>query len=263
MQVLLLKIADNKYCIDINNIEEIISRKDTVPVNKKSKIDEGIMTYRDNVIHLFNLRKILGYTGFEEETLQLIKQVEQGHLDWVENFQDSLFNGTPFLKTFDPHACVLGKWIDKTVACLKCNNQGFVNLIKDNLIQSHNKLHNRGQWILNRDSMDEKTHYFEKETKVCLKECIEGLHLLEKEVHKLVYAFERIIVYKDENIDKMIGLTIDDVERMIEINDEDIKDTSSNFDEKGLIKSTKAYISKKSEIIPILELNMKEFSTHM
>jgi chemotaxis signal transduction protein len=221
------------------------------------------MTYRDDVIHVFNLRKILGYKGFEDETLELIKEVEKGHKAWVEDFKDAVFSGTPFTKTFDPHACVLGKWIDKTVACLKCNNQGFVNLIKDNLIQPHNKLHNRGTYILSLEDQAKKEELFNKETKLCLKECIDGLHLLEKEIKKLVFAFERVIIYKDLETSKMIGLTIDDIEKMIEIKDEDMRTTTSNLNENEYVTSNRVFVDKKGNIVPILNLNIQNFIKDM
>ena len=196
MQVLLLKISGNYYCINIDYIEEIITRENTVVMDKKDVINEGLINYRQKVISVFNLRKILGYQGFEEETLSILRSVEKGHIEWVNSFKDSLFNDVPFIKTFNPHKCVLGKWIDKTVACLKCNNRGFVNLIKTKLIQSHNKLHNRGEYILGLKKIEDKKYFFENETKICLKECIEAIHILEKEVKKLIYAFERVIIFE-------------------------------------------------------------------
>jgi chemotaxis signal transduction protein len=259
MQVLLVKIADNRYCIDINSVEEIINRKNTVKMEKHDNLNEGIFNYRDKVIHLYNLRKILGYKGFEEETLEFIKQIKASLISWVNELEDSLFNKTPFVKSFNSNECILGKWINKTIACLKCNNKGFVNLIQENLVHSHNNLHERGEFILQLEDEKEKRILFEKEIKVYLKECLEALEILENDINKLVHAFERIIIYKDSSQDKIVGLTVDDVERMILIKEDSIKDTSSKLDDNNLINSKKIFIAKNSEIIPILSLNIDNF----
>lgn len=254
MQVLIVKIADEKYAINIENIEEIMQKEDLTKIPMENKYFEGVIYYRGNVLPVYNLRKILGYKGFEEEQLQLIETVEHQHKAWVEDFQKSIQTGAPFTKTLDPHKCDLGKWIDKTMACLKCNNRGFVNLIKKHLYNEHQKLHLIGADVLKCTNKHNQIERFDKEITKYLGDSLSGLKTLEKNVNLLVNAFERIVIYKKD--EQVIGFTIDDAERMFEIEESEFKSSNIKKENKtSIVVNDKAFLFK-NEIVPVIDINI-------
>lgn len=252
MQLLLIKMVNDRYALNIEFIEEIIQKENLTNIPEKNKYSDGIIHYRGNVLPIFNLRRILGYNGYEEEQLNLIQNVEKQHIEWVEAFQKSITYDAPFTKTLDPHQCDLGKWIDNTIACLKCNNRGFVNLIKQHLDKAHKDLHIKGAGILKLDDKVQKKELFEKEIKDALTKALQGLHVLESNVSLLVNAYERIVIYKKNGF--TIGFTIDDAERMIEIDDKDFKPTTQKGNSK-ILDISRAFI-RQGEVIPLVDMNM-------
>jgi purine-binding chemotaxis protein CheW len=254
MQVLLIKIENDRYALNIENIEEIIQKENPTNTPEKSKYSDGIIHYRDNIVPIYNLRRILGYSGYEKQQVELIKSVEKQHIEWVESFEKSITHDAPFTKTLNPSQCELGKWIEKTVACLKCNNKGFVNLIKQHLDKAHKDLHTRGAEVLKIDDKEKKRELFEKEIKKYLVDSLKGLNILEQNVSLLVNAFERIVIYKKDGLN--IGFTMDDAERMLDIKDEDFRPTTQKGDHR-LINTTKAFI-RKGEVIPLIDINMEQ-----
>jgi chemotaxis signal transduction protein len=254
MQVLLIKMANDRYALNIEYIEEIIQKETLTDTPKKNQYSDGIVHYRGNVLPIYNLRRVLGYTGYEKEQLSIIQSVEKQHIEWVEAFQKSLENEIPFTKTLDPNKCDLGKWINKMTSCLKCNNKGFVNLIKQHLDKAHQNLHLRGAEILAIKDKEEKLELFQTEIKEYLLQALRGLNILESNVDLLVNAYERMVIYKKDGY--LIGFTIDDAERMIEIEEEDFKPTTQKAQSK-LVNTEKAFI-KNGEVIPLIDIDMNK-----
>jgi chemotaxis signal transduction protein len=252
MQVLLIKMANDRYALNIEYIEEIIQKENLTDTPQKTKYSDGIVHYRGNVLPIYNLRRVLGYTGYEKEQLSIIETVEKQHVEWVEAFQKSIENNAPFTRILDPAKCDLGKWISKMTSCLKCNNKGFVNLIKQHLDKAHQDLHLRGADILSIKDKDEKLRLFEKEIKEYLIQSLRGLHILESNVDLLVNAYERMVIYKKDGY--LIGFTIDDAERMLDIKDDEFKPTTQKGHSK-LISTEKAFL-KDGEVIPLIDINI-------
>jgi chemotaxis signal transduction protein len=247
-------MANERYALNIEYIEEIIQKETLTDTPQKSSYSDGIVHYRGNVLPIFNLRRILGYTGYEKEQLDIIKKVEKQHIEWVELFQKSIESGVPFTKTLDPSKCELGEWINQMTSCLKCNNKGFVNLIKQHLDKAHHDLHIRGADILSMETKEEKIKFFETELKEYLIQALRGLNILESNVDLLVNAYERMVIYKKDGY--LIGFTIDDAERMIEVSDEEFKPTTQKGSSR-LINTEKAFI-RKGEVIPLININIEK-----
>jgi chemotaxis signal transduction protein len=211
MDFLEIEVNAQKYLLGSENIKELIQYTEPQPVAGSSKYIEGIISHKDKIIPILRARTLLGFDTFTATQLKLLKEVEGQHVAWVEDYENSLRTGAKFTKALNPHMCVLGKWIDKTVKCLKCNSHGYIDLLKKEVIGHHNDLHLNGEKFLS-----PSTNHIDVEEKMEIikgnaKETIKGLHTLRDNVNKLVISFEQVILCDVQGIE--VGLIVDNIEK--------------------------------------------------
>jgi chemotaxis signal transduction protein len=254
MEVLLLNIHDSKYAIDIQRVEEVIHKVDTRRFPEMPDFVEGVIEHREKALNICNLRKMLGMESFYEEQLKVLQVVEEQHIAWVNALRDAIEEDHNFEKTFNPHACYLGKWIDSKIECSKCNNKGFVNMIYSYVEKDHNNLHTTGKEIYEmRDDKDKALKRLNSEIMKYYNNTLDGLKKLENNIDLLVKAFERVIIYNLN--DTIIGITVDEIDKIIDIDPSQFCDVSS-ANKYNYIKTDKSFIYN-NEIVLFLELDDK------
>jgi len=238
MDFLEIEINTQKYLLSSDNIKELTQYQDAQPVAGSSKLIEGIISNKGRVIPILSIRKLLGFSTFTETQLQLLHDVEGQHVAWVKDYENSLRTGAKFTKALDPTMCVLGKWITQTLKCLKCNTHGYVDILKNEVVEHHNNLHNNGAKYLDginpEMSIDEKLEVINGNAQNTIK----GLHQLRDSIHKLTLAFEQVIIYELNGIE--VGLIVDNIEK------------NHTLDEKNYHTSTKN-LSPNSPYIQFIE----------
>ena len=229
MKFLQIEVNRQNYLINTDNVSELLHYQEPMPTAYHSKYVEGIISHKGKVIPILSIRKLLDFSSFEEEQLAFIKRVEGQHVAWVEEFEHCLESGEQFTKALDPHKCELGEWIDKTVACLRCNNHGFVDLLADEVIECHDALHNHGNEFLG-----DKTGNKEMQIKEIHKNAnntIKGLHTLEASIEKLTSAFEQIVLMTIDGQD--IGIVVDRIDKTHDLEDKEFFTSTKNMSQKS------------------------------
>jgi chemotaxis signal transduction protein len=225
MQLLIVQIKNEKYAFKVDNIVEIINRTALTDVPESESYLEGILHHRSEVLPILNFRTILGEKSYKNEQIALLDSVINQHHEWINSFKHSVETGEPFNKALDPHMCNLGKWIDQMLSCLKCNNEGFVNLIKETLLQEHNSLHLDGKKILELSNKEEQLHLTNTKITAHYKAVVAELERLKKELDKLIFSYERVIIYKYK--EEKFGLVIDLFDKIIDIDENDLQHINS------------------------------------
>ena len=211
MDFLEVEVNTQKYLIDSANIKELVQYTQPQPVANSSQYIEGIISHKDNIIPIVSVRKLLGFDTFSQTQLQLLHDVEGQHVAWVTDYENSLRTGEPFKKALNPHMCVLGKWIDETVKCLKCNTHGYIDILKQDVIGHHSDLHLNGAKFLEATSADLSVEEKIKVIQGNAQETIKGIHKLRDNINKLVLAFEQVIICDVNGVD--VGLIVDNIEK--------------------------------------------------
>jgi len=220
VQFLQIEVNRQNYLINTDCVSELLHFQEPMPTAYHSEYVDGIISHKDKVVPIVSIRKLLDFSSFTDEQLAFIKKVEGQHKDWVLEFEHCLESGEPFTKALDPHQCELGKWIDKTLACLRCNNHGFVDLLSHEVIECHNALHNHGkEFLASHGNKEEQMQEIRKNAK----NTIEGLHTLEANIDKLTSAFEQIVLMNIHGRD--VGIVVDRI------------DKTHNLDDKGFFTS--------------------------
>ena len=224
MKFLQIEVNRQNYLIDTDCVNELIQYEKPMPTAYHSEYVDGIISHKGKVVPIVSIRKLLGFTSFTQEQLSFISKVEDQHVAWVEEFESCLDTGAHFTKALDPHECELGKWIDKTLACLRCNNHGFVDILSAQLIDHHDALHNNGRTFLKEstgDKSEQKAQVHEN-----AKYTIEGLHTLEGSIEKLTSAFEQIVLITIEG--KEIGIVVDRIDKTHDLDEKEFYSSRTN-----------------------------------
>jgi chemotaxis signal transduction protein len=255
LEVLIVTIKDNKYAIDISIVDEIIQKRDLREIPNTSKVIDGVIEHKGKALSICSARKLLNHDGFFEEQQKVLDEVENQHIAWVDALKIAIENGGDgFPKTFDPHCCYLGKWIDRMISCSKCNNKGFVNLIHKNVIPHHNELHREGKEIyeLSKTNKEKALERFQKETLMDYQNTLAGLKSLEDKLDLLVKSFERVLICNVEG--KTFGISVDEIDKIHEVDRSTFQLITNNDDDKYLKTNYSFYFKK--EIV--LMLGFKE-----
>jgi chemotaxis signal transduction protein len=263
MQLLVVHIKDEKYAFNVDNIIEIINRSELTDIPESESYLAGIMHHRDEVLPILNFRSMINLTSYENEQINMLDLVKEQHVAWIKEFRECIQNDTPFTKALDPHACGLGKWIDGMMDCLKCNNEGFVNLIKTHIYDEHTSLHLDGKMILELSDKEEKIRLTETIIVEHYNKVIAGLNLLKENLFKLISAYERVIVYSYKG--HKFGLIIDYFDKIVTIDDREIQHLSTGSLATNDLVSFNSVVHISNSVImivdfkdPILEASMSE-----
>jgi len=211
MDFLEIEIKAQTYLLSSDNINELVQYTQPQPMASSSKLIEGIISHKDKVIPIVSVRKLLGFETYTSTQLQVLHEVEGQHVAWVKDYENSLRTGEKFTKALDPHMCVLGKWIDKTLQCLKCNTHGYIDILKREVIAHHNALHLDGAKYLENVSDDMSVDEKLKIIEAHKANTIKGIHTLRDNIQKLTLAFEQVIICNVNGID--VGLIVDNIEK--------------------------------------------------
>jgi len=215
MEVLIVKIKEERYAFDLSSVIEIVNRSEIHPIPESDAYIEGFMKHREGILPVCNFRSLLGFQTYESEQRGVLKEAALSHTAWVKDLQASLESDAPFEHPIDPHSCFFGKWIDSMLDCLKCNNHGFVNEIKKSVVERHYKLHEIGQKILDEERLECRRKLYKEEILPLYNAIMTAIEKLTAELHLLIDAHDQIIVYEING--KRFGIIIDLFDNITEV----------------------------------------------
>lgn len=111
----LLNILGNIYAISCKSVISLMQLGQVIPIPNAPYEIRGVIKFRDQVISLVNMRKILNLKSVDEEVqefCQMMDTMEAAHLNWLNTLEKSVEERTEFTLTTDPHKCAFGIWYD-------------------------------------------------------------------------------------------------------------------------------------------------------
>jgi len=208
MEFIHIIVNSQNYLINSEIIKEILKYPNIKPLAESSEYIKGIISHKDKIIPILEVRKLLGFESFETEQINLLNNLKKYHLSWIDEYESALKDGKTFTKALDPHKCELGMWIDETIRCMRCNHEGYTDIIKNFVAPYHNALHNDGKTFLAKNDQDAIEEQL-KTIKYMGNKTIEGLQKLEDEIDRLCRSFEQLIICDIDGID--VGFIVDSV----------------------------------------------------
>lgn len=208
MEFIHIVVNNQNYLLNSERIKEILKYPTIKTLAESSEYIKGIMSHKDKIIPVVEVRKLLGFESFVNEQIKLLQKVEGQHTSWMDDFESALRDNKPFKKALDPHKCELGIWIDERLRCMRCNHDGYIDIIKNSVIPYHNALHYDGEIFLN-ETNQEGIDTRITTTREHGANTIKGLKKLENEMHRLSSSFEQLIICDIDGVD--VGFIVDSV----------------------------------------------------
>ncbi len=103
------------YAIPIAHVREVASLPRVSRILNAPPDVRGVINFRDDVVVLVDLRVVLDQPARRheiDELIQLLRDREQDHRNWLAELEASVREGRPFQLARDPHQCKFGKWYD-------------------------------------------------------------------------------------------------------------------------------------------------------
>ena len=225
MKFLQIEVNKQSYLLDTDIVTELLHFVKPQNTSYQNDKIDGVINHKENIIPIVSIRKLLDFISFKEEQVSFIYKVENQHKVWVEEFEHSLKTGETFTKALDPHKCELGKWIDKTKACLHCNTNGFVDLLAQEIVDHHDALHKNGAKFL--QEKDEDCQVQVETIKALADKTISGLHTISNNIEKLTSAFEQIVLVSIDGKD--IGIVVDRIDKTHDLEEKEFFGSTKNL----------------------------------
>jgi purine-binding chemotaxis protein CheW len=115
MPWVLARVGDGLFALTTTEVREMVSTPRVTAVPEAPPHVRGIINLRGTVMPLVDLRRRFGKHSRLEEAealVDLLKQREQDHRNWVDALEKSVEEKTRFALTTDPHVCKFGVWYD-------------------------------------------------------------------------------------------------------------------------------------------------------
>lgn len=210
---LLFRLKDNYYAINTKRVTGIMDfPRETVALPNSPPYIRGIFTLRDDVLHLADLRALLGLESLEQELQEfscMLEQRQQDHIDWVDELERCIASDADFTLATDPHKCAFGKWYD--------HYEPTMHSIKHHLKKielPHKKLHEAGETY-----RECRREHDQCKRDKCLKIAFQDakevympqvLSILEESKQLFQQSYREMVISIEEN-DLQLGLVVDEV----------------------------------------------------
>ncbi|MCD6320511.1 MAG: chemotaxis protein CheW [Candidatus Desulfofervidaceae bacterium] len=209
-QLISFKVADEEYAFDINRVREILRVEEITEVPNAANYVQGLLTIRNQLLPILDLRTMLGNTSLIEQFHDEINAIMVIHEQWLKDLKKSLQSNATFNGDLDPTKCALGQWLLK-------DRSGDVGDLINNIRTPHINFHEFGAEALkiNSHSQDEALLFFEEHIAPLEEILHSGFIEIKNKLAKNINEFQRILVVEAGDIH--IGFIVDSVNEVLRI----------------------------------------------
>lgn len=114
-------VAEQRYALRVDGILELVdptSRTMMTPPGMPP-LFVGVMDLRSSLVPILDLRLEMGMPTMHDETnavIEMFEQRERDHVNWINELDSSVRQEREFKLATDPHQCAFGKWFDQLMA---------------------------------------------------------------------------------------------------------------------------------------------------
>ncbi len=215
--LIVFSISTNKYALKIENIQRIIQAKELTEIPNSNNIIDGMMSYEDGVIKVLNFRKLIGLPAYKEELNALFIKLKEAHASWVDSLKFSVTTGSKFTKTFNPHMCELGKWIDNFTAY-----DDRVASVLAELVRHHKQLHTRGEEIceIRKNDVAKAQEVVDIEINEIFNKTMGALDIFIEKLDVVSNSLQKLLIYENEG--KIFAIKVDSIEDIAHIEESNL-----------------------------------------
>ena len=223
VDLIVFSVGSSNYALNIENIQRIIQGRDLTKIPNAHEVIDGMISYESDVIKVLNFRKLIGLPTYNDELEKLFAKLKVSHQDWVDELKNSIYNGTSFTKTTNPHKCELGMWLDN----FKSVDDSITAVLND-LVHNHKQLHLLGAEALEIYDVDQnkaKT-IVDKQISEKFSHTMKAIDTFIAELDKVSNSLQKLIIYEKD--DKNFAIKVDSIEEIANIDNSEIMNTDED-----------------------------------
>jgi len=225
IDLIVFSVGGNKYAMNIENVQRIIQVEALTNIPNAHAHVDGMMSYEDKVIKVLSFRKLIGMKTYASELGSLFESLSKTHADWMDDLRISIETGANFTKTFDPHACGLGKWIDSFTAY----DDHVVEVLKE-LVEYHKQLHTLGGIAYESRINDKETalQILNVELTNVYQHTMGALELFVKELDIVADSLQKLLIY--DNSGSVFAIKVDAIDDIAHVEEREFINTNDEHD---------------------------------
>ena len=245
--LIVFSVGENRYAMNIENVQRIIQAKELTNIPNSHAYIDGMMSYEDKVIKVLNFRKLIGMQTYENKLEKLFESLVKAHSDWVGALRVSLETGSEFTKTFNPHACGLGKWIDSFTAY-----DDHVVEILNELTEYHKQLHTTGgiAYEIRKTDEEKALEMLNVDIVNIYQHTMGALQLFIKELDIVADSLQKLLIYDDNGT--VFAIKVDSIEDIAHVEENDFK-TSTNENDTNTFLELDAVLDLNDVLVNVIK----------
>ncbi len=211
-QIISLKISNEEYGFFISQVREIRRFTDVTEVPNAPSYVKGLITVRNNLLPILDMRSMLGKKAWVEELSELFKSKIERCALWEENLEHCLEAGSHVFNLVSSEECEFGKWLNSPDEL-----PGIINDALKDLRSLHDELHKTGRTTLNliNVSLNEARRYYKAHVEKIKHALGSSLKNIISLIEDSLREEQRILVIETGGI--TAGLLVDTVNEVIRI----------------------------------------------
>ena len=218
IDLIVFNVAGNRYAMNIENVQRIIQAETLTNIPNAHEHIDGMMSYEDKIIKVLSFRKLTGMKTYAFELAELFASLAKTHEEWINSLRVSIENGSNFNKTFDPHACGLGKWIDSFTAY----DDQVVKVLKE-LVEYHKQLHVTGgvAYELRLSDKEKALDMLNVDIMNIYQHTTGALKLFVQELDVVADSLQKLLIY--DNSGTVFAIKVDAIEDIAHVSEQEFK----------------------------------------
>jgi chemotaxis signal transduction protein len=132
-------VSGMKFAISSAHVQQILKVPAWHAVPRLPRCVRGVISFRDTVIPLVDLRLRMDMRSSIEEDADMVQTLharEQDHVRWLQELEASIVEHRPFTLTRDPTQCAFGRWYHG----YKSDDMGFAAVMQQ-FDMPHRRIH--------------------------------------------------------------------------------------------------------------------------
>ena len=215
--LIVFSVGGNRYAMNIENIQRIIQVEALTNIPNAHPLIDGMMSYEDKVIKVLSFRKLIGMQSYSSELGKHFISLRETHEKWMKELTLAIEDGLEFTKTFDPHICDLGKWIDSFTAY----DDHVVSVLK-NLVEYHKQLHVTGglAYEIRLEDKPKAVDILRNELEGVFQKTMGALNLFINELDIVADSLQKLLIYDSEGA--LFAIKVDTIEDIAHIKEDEL-----------------------------------------
>jgi chemotaxis signal transduction protein len=216
---ILFHVGKLHYALPLEHVYRILMPAVLEPSPTVNRAIEGMMPFEKGVIDVYSLRAMIGLPSLSKELQDMFEELKDQHTVWLHALEESIKDGVKFTKTFNPHACHLGKWLDS----FHSYDENVIPILR-HLVIDHKHFHEQGKEVydLSAKDKDQAIVRFETDIKEIYGNTFGYINQMSSHAGRIADDIQKLLILKGDG-DVIFGVYVDHIDNIVHIEPSIIK----------------------------------------